>query len=153
MAAGMGTFTSNLDGHGDETNFFSDNSTYVVSLDADAEAQLVTPVPMTAKADPKKPTDFYTTIFYSDKRFKLPAGVDAYVATIDGSNMNMAKVVNAGEILPENKAFVLKSNIADYTLVPYGIAAVSVTETNHLCWVQMWRRKSPNWFLMAKLAT
>ncbi len=127
-----GTFTTGLNGHGDETNFFSDDATYAVSLDADAEAQLVVPVEITAKQDPLHAGDYYTTIFYSNQAFKLPAGVEAYVATIEGDKMHMNKVVNAGEVLPMNKAFILKSNAGGITLLPYGVGAVDVTADNCL---------------------
>lgn len=132
-----GTFTTGLPSHGDETNFFSDVDTYVVSLDADAEAQLVEPIPATGNSDLNNPADFYTTIFYSDKNLKLPAGVEAYTATIDGDVMNLTKVANPGDIIPQNKALVLKSNVKNYTLIPYGVGMISISAANCLLGVDV----------------
>lgn len=85
-----------------------------------------------AKQDPDNAGVYYSTFFDSSRRFTLPAGTDAYVATISGEDMNLTKVVNAGEVLPANTAVILRSTSASVTLTPTDDAAVTVSAENAL---------------------
>ncbi len=85
-----------------------------------------------AKQDPDNAGDFYSTFFDSSRRFTLPAGTEAYVATISGEDMIMNKVVNGGEVLPANTPVILKSNVASLSLTPTDDAAVTISAENAL---------------------
>lgn len=85
-----------------------------------------------AKQDPDNAGDFYSTFFDSSRRFTLPAGTEAYVATISGEDMIMNKVVNGGEVLPANTPVILKSNSASLSLTPTDDAAVTISAENAL---------------------
>ena len=87
---------------------------------------------ITAKQDPDNAGVYYSTFFDSSRKFPLPAGTDAYVATISGENMNMVKVVDGGQVLPANTAVILRSTSASVTLTPTDDAAVTVSAANAL---------------------
>lgn len=85
-----------------------------------------------AKQDPDNAGVYYSTFFDSSRKFTLPAGTEAYVATISGEDMIMNKVVNGGEVLPANKPVILKSNVASLSLTPTDDAAVTINAENAL---------------------
>ena len=84
------------------------------------------------KADPDNAGVYYSTFFNGAQNYLLPAGTDAYVATISGEDMNLNKVVNGGEVLPANTAVILKSTSASVVLTPTDAAAVTISATNDL---------------------
>ena len=97
------------------------------------ESLTISPIySVTAKSDPDNAGDYYSTFFNSTQKYLLPAGTDAYVATISGEDMNLNKVVNGGEVLPENTAVILKSTSAAISLTPTDDAAVTVSAENAL---------------------
>ncbi len=85
-----------------------------------------------AKQDPDNAGVYYSTFFDSSRKFTLPAGTEAYVATISGEDMIMNKVVNGGEVLPANTPVILKSNVASLSLTPTDAAAVTISAENAL---------------------
>lgn len=85
-----------------------------------------------AKQDPDKAGVYYSTFFDSSRKFTLPAGTEAYVATISGEDMIMNKVVNGGEVLPANTPVILKSNVASLSLTPTDDDAVTISAENAL---------------------
>lgn len=85
-----------------------------------------------AKQDPDNAGVYYSTFFDSSRKFTLPAGTEAYVATISGEDMIMNKVVNGGEVLPANTPVILKSNVASLSLTPTDDAAVTISAENAL---------------------
>jgi hypothetical protein len=85
-----------------------------------------------AKQDPDHAGVYYSTFFDSSRKFTLPAGTEAYVATISGEDMIMNKVVNGGEVLPANTPVILKSNVASLSLTPTDDAAVTISAENAL---------------------
>lgn len=85
-----------------------------------------------AKQDPDNAGVYYSTFFDSSRKFPLPAGTEAYVATISGEDMIMNKVVNGGEVLPANTPVILKSNVASLSLTPTDAAAVTISAENAL---------------------
>ena len=85
-----------------------------------------------AKQDPDNAGVHYSTFFDSSRKFTLPAGTEAYVATISGEDMIMNKVVNGGEVLPANTPVILKSNVASLSLTPTDDAAVTISAENAL---------------------
>ena len=85
-----------------------------------------------AKQDPDHAGVYYSTFFDSSRKFPLPAGTEAYVATISGEDMIMNKVVNGGEVLPANTPVILKSNVASLSLTPTDAAAVTISAENAL---------------------
>ena len=93
---------------------------------------LVPTYPISANVDPDHAGVYYSTHFNETQKYILPAGTEAYVATISGSDMNLTKVVNAGEVLPANTAVILKSTSASVVLTPTDAAAVTISATNDL---------------------
>ena len=87
---------------------------------------------ITAKQDPDDAGLYYSTFFDSSRRFTLPAGTDAYVATISGDDMHLTKVVDGGQVIPADQAFILRSISASVTLTPTDDAAVPVSAENAL---------------------
>lgn len=87
---------------------------------------------ITSKPDPDNSSVFYSTHFNETQKYRLPAGTEAYVATISGENMNLTKVVDGGQVLPANTAVILKSTSASVVLTPTDAAAVTVSAENAL---------------------
>ncbi|MBQ8705498.1 MAG: hypothetical protein IJ548_04270 [Paludibacteraceae bacterium] len=85
-----------------------------------------------AKQDPDDAGLYYSTFFDSSRKFTLPAGTEAYAATISGEDMILNKVAEGGQIIPADNAFILKSNSASVTLTPTDDAPVSVSVANSL---------------------
>ena len=87
---------------------------------------------ITSKPDPDNSSVYYSTHFNETQKYRLPAGTDAYVATISGDDMNLTKVVGGGQVLPANTAVILRSTSASVTLTPTDAAAVEVSAANQL---------------------
>ena len=86
-----------------------------------------------AQEDPDNTGVFYSTFYNSAIKYQLPAGIEAYVATVDqDGNLNMTKVAENGQILPANVAVILKSNVASFTLIPSDGNPVTITVSNDL---------------------
>ena len=89
--------------------------------------------PISAKVDPDHAGVYYSTHYNETQKYQLPAGTEAYVATISGSgDLNMTKVADGGQVIPANTALILKSNTASVTLTPTDDAAVAVSAENAL---------------------
>ncbi|MBR6065315.1 MAG: hypothetical protein IKP57_02705, partial [Paludibacteraceae bacterium] len=88
--------------------------------------------PITANVDPDHAGVYYSTHYNEMQKYQLPAGTEAYVATISGEDLNLTKVVNAGEVLPANTAVILKSTSASVVLTPTDAAAVTISADNDL---------------------
>ena len=65
-----------------------------------------------AKQDPRNRSDYYTTFYYKYQRFELTAGTEAYAAIYneETNNLDLVKVAGEGEVIPQNKAVLLKGN-------------------------------------------
>jgi hypothetical protein len=85
-----------------------------------------------ATADPESTDVYYSTIYNKTQKYLLPAGTEAYVATVSGEEMSLTKVVSGGEVLPANTPVILKSSVAEIELLPTNAEAQPVTATNHL---------------------
>ena len=88
--------------------------------------------PISANVDPDHAGVYYSTHYNETQKYQLPAGTEAYVATVSGEDLNLTKVVNAGEVLPANTAVILKSTSASVVLTPTDAAAVTISATNDL---------------------
>ena len=62
----------------------------------------------------------------------MPAGVEAYVATISGTDLNLTKIAEAGQVIPANVAVILKATVTSFSLTPSDAAPVTVSATNCL---------------------
>ena len=90
-------------------------------------------VDVTAKQDPDNSGVYYSTFYDGTRKCELPAGVEAYAATINGSgDMVLAKVAEGGQVLPANTAVILKANTASLSLTPTDGSAVTVSAANQL---------------------
>ena len=82
--------------------------------------------------DPQNATYYYSTFFDSQVSYALPAGVEAYVATISGNELTLTKIAVAGQTIPANNAVIFRANAENFTLTPSTADAVTFTATNSL---------------------
>jgi len=74
-------------------------------------------VVITANEDPQHAGTYYSTFYYSSGNYELPAtGVEAFVATISGSDMNLTRIAGGAGVIPQGTAVILRSTIASYNL-------------------------------------
>ena len=89
--------------------------------------------PITANVDPDHAGVYYSTHFNETQKYMLPAGTEAYAATISGSgDLNMTKVADGGQVIPANTALILKSTSAPIVLTPTDADAVTISASNQL---------------------
>ncbi|MBQ4395661.1 MAG: leucine-rich repeat protein [Paludibacteraceae bacterium] len=88
--------------------------------------------PITAKADPDNAGIYYSTFYDGLTKYAVPANVEAYAASVNGSDLVLTKIAEANEVLPAGTAVILKSTVDSYTMVPSDGTAVTITATNHL---------------------
>ena len=93
---------------------------------------VLTGVDVTANVDPMDAAVYYSTYYDSSIKYELPSGIEAYVADLSGSDLELTKVAESGDVLPADLAVILKSTMRDYTLIPSEASAVSVTAPNSL---------------------
>jgi len=86
-----------------------------------------------AKQDPDDAGLYYST-FYSTQKYALPNnGTKAFVAKINGSDMNMTEIASGDQVIPAETAVILQSPTASFSLTPSDGNAVSVNPSdNHL---------------------
>jgi hypothetical protein len=82
--------------------------------------------------DPDHAGVYYSTFYDSANKYALPAGVEAYVATLDGAKLLLSKIADAGQTIPANNAVILKSTVTPFTLSISDAEAVPVNAINHL---------------------
>ena len=87
---------------------------------------------ITPNVDPDHTGVYYSTFYDSANKYALPAGVEAYVATLDGANLLLSKIADAGQTIPANNAVILKSTVTPFTLTPSDAEAVPVNANNSL---------------------
>ena len=87
---------------------------------------------ITANPDPQNAGVYYSTFFDSANKYALPAGVEAYVATVSSNALNLTKIAGEGQTIPADNAVILKSSVANFTLAVSDAAPVSFTATNSL---------------------
>jgi len=76
-------------------------------------------VDITAKQDPNDAGLYYSTFFDSARKFALPNnGTKAFVAKIDGTNMNMTEIASGAQVIPANTAVILQSPTGSFSLTP-----------------------------------
>ena len=106
----------------EETVFFKVAGGEETPYSLNAERPLVTVFAHTfklkANQDPDHPEDYYSTFFTSEGAYKLPTtkvSAKAYTGTVDGENLNMT---DAGSIIPQNEAVILKATGSSIVLLP-----------------------------------
>jgi len=87
---------------------------------------------ITANQDPQNASVYYSTFYDSANKYALPAGVEAYVADLSGSDLVLTKIAEAGQVLPENTAVILKAGAENISLIPTDATPVSFSATNDL---------------------
>lgn len=87
---------------------------------------------LAAHEDPEHAGDFYCTFFHSGRAFQLPAGAEAYVATVSANALNLVKVADGGQVIPKNVALILKANAASIALGTTSAAPVTISAANDL---------------------
>lgn len=91
-----------------------------------------TPQEIAANKDPNRTSDYYSTFYHSAIKYSLPAGVEAYIATLSGDALNLTKIAGAEEVLPANTAVILKASGSSITLTPSDAAPVTYEAVNNL---------------------
>lgn len=88
--------------------------------------------PITANGDPDNANIYYSTFYDGLTKYAVPENVEAYAASVNGSDLVLTKIADANEVLPAGTAVILKSTVDSYTMVPSDGTAVTITATNHL---------------------
>ena len=89
-------------------------------------------VEITGGHDLEHPAYYYSTFYDSSVKYALPAGVEAYIATISGNDLLMNKIAVAGQTIPANNAVILKSTVNPFTLAVSDATPVTFSATNDL---------------------
>ncbi|MCR4665236.1 MAG: leucine-rich repeat protein [Paludibacteraceae bacterium] len=112
---------------GDINHYSTSTASFPVTI-APASASMV----ITANLDPLHAGVYYSTFYDSSVKYALPAGVEAYVADLNGTDLVLTKIAEAGQVLPTNTAVILKAASASITLTVSDAAPVSFRATNDL---------------------
>ena len=112
---------------GDINHYSTSTASFPVTI-APASASMV----ITANLDPLHAGVYYSTFYDSSVKYALPAGVEAYVADLNGTDLVLTKIAEAGQVLPTNTAVILKAASASITLTVSDAAPVSFSATNDL---------------------
>lgn len=88
--------------------------------------------PITSNVDPDHSGIYYTTFYDKTQKYLLPAGTEAYAATISGEEMILEKVAEGGQVIPANNAYILKSTSSSVVLTPTDEAPNATSATNIL---------------------
>lgn len=105
--------------------------------------------PISAKVDPEHSGVYYSTHYNEKQKYMLPAGTEAYVASISGSDLNLEKVAEGGQVIPADHAFILKSNSASIVLTPTNVEPVTITASNDLQGTDMEKMAPANCYAIA----
>ena len=112
---------------GDVNHYSTSTASLSVTI-APASASMV----ITANLDPLHAGVYYSTFFDSSVKYALPAGVEAYVADLNGTDLVLTRIAEAGQVLPANTAVILKAAAASITLTVSDAAPVTFSATNDL---------------------
>ena len=91
-----------------------------------------TEVAITANVDPDNANVYYSTFYDSANKYALPAGVEAYVADLSGSDLVLTKIAGAGQVIPAGEAVILRASVKNFSLLLSFEAPVSVSTNNDL---------------------
>ncbi|MBQ6724905.1 MAG: Ig domain-containing protein [Paludibacteraceae bacterium] len=117
----IGANSATWEGNTNTLNFGNAGSMLVVSNIIFTIGGGSTPAPaedvnITPNEDPDHAGVYYSTFYDSANKYALPAGVEAYVATLDGAKLLLSKIADAGQTIPANNAVILKSTVTPFTL-------------------------------------
>lgn len=105
--------------------------------------------PIVPQADPDSAGVYYSTHYNKTQNYLLPAGTEAYVATVSGSDLMLNKVAEGGQVIPADEAFILKSSSDSIVLTPTSAEAVSVTASNDLIGTDMVKEAPENCYMLS----
>ena len=91
-----------------------------------------TDVNITPNADPDNAGVYYSTFFDSQNSYLMPAGVEAYIATISGNDLLMNKIAVSVQTMPADNAVILKSTVNPFTLTVSDATPVTFSDANSL---------------------
>ncbi len=100
--------------------------------DPEPQPQPAEDVNITPYEDPQHANIYYSTFYDSEVKYLLPENVEAYVATLDGANLLLSKIADAGQTIPADNAVILKSTVTPFTLSISDAEAVPVNAINSL---------------------
>jgi hypothetical protein len=95
----------------------------------------ITPgVDIIAKQDPDHSDVYYSTFYDGTYKYALPNdGTKAFVAKINGSDMNMTEIASGDQVIPAETAVILQSPTASFSLTPSdGVAVTFDSDKNQL---------------------
>ena len=103
------------------------------SIQNDATVHLVLrTTPVAANEDQVNQGTYYSTFYHGTYAFQLPAGVEAYVATLSGDALLLTKIAEEGQVIPAGNAVILKANDGSFGLIPYLSATEPLATPNIL---------------------
>lgn len=107
--------------------------------------------PTTAEADPEHTGVYYSTHYNETQKYQLPVGTEAYVATVNGDDLNLTKVAEGGQVIPADNAFILKSTSESVILTPTDAEAVAVSAANDLIGTDFEKTAPANCYALSTL--
>ena len=112
--------------HADQLSAYQEKFTSTVRV------TFVGELPIIPNVDPQNASVYYSTFFDSANKYALPTGVEAYVATISEDALLLTKIAEAGQVIPNDNAVILKSTVTPFNLTLSGAEAVTFSATNDL---------------------
>jgi len=105
--------------------------------------------PISAKVDLDHAGVYYSTHYNEIQKYQLPAGTEAYVATLSGDALILTKIAEGGQVIPADEAVILKSSNASVSLIPTDAAAVTVSASNDLLGTDMTKAAPDNCYVLS----
>lgn len=109
--------------------------------------------PVATKVDPDNAGVYYSTHYNETQKYQLPAGTEAYVATLSEGDLNMTRVATGGQVIPADEAFILKSTSAAIELIPTDAEAVTINAANDLQGTDMEKAAPANCYVLSGHST
>lgn len=107
-------------------------SAYKAKFNSKVNVTFVGITDISANQDPATSGVYYSTFFDSSTKYALPAGVEAYVATVSSDALNLTRIAGEGDVIPADNAVILKSSVNSYSLTVSNAEPVSFSVTNSL---------------------
>ena len=104
---------------------------------------------LATKNDPNNTDTYYTTFFDGTYKYTIPAGIEAYIATLSGDNLLLTKIAEEGDVLPNNTAVILKANTSSIMMDISDAEPVSFSTTNDLLGVDAAEAAPANCYVLS----
>ena len=94
------------------------NNYSTLTASESAFAAYMTPADVTANLDPDNEGVYYSTYYDGTRRFTVPAGVEAFVAKLDGTDLVLTRIATVGQVLPNATGVILRADAGAFVLTP-----------------------------------